>query len=85
MSTSLDSMNQDQHIVGGCESCKMVVGPYIGGSVGKAQACPICWGKGMMPKSFYAPGERYNSTTSNPVDHYEMCRSCHGCGYVIVP
>jgi hypothetical protein len=48
-----------------------------------AQVCPVCGGKGLVPKGFYDVssnlGSIYKTTSITP----ETCRSCRGKGYII--
>ncbi len=43
-----------------------------------AQACPVCYGQGTKPASFY--GDRSTSGAAAI-----SCKSCAGYGYVLVP
>ena len=45
----------------------------------KANRCPVCDGKGIVPAGFYSYGNGSTSTAD------ETCRSCKGTGYVVVP
>lgn len=46
--------------------------------------CPVCGGRGTVPQGFYGGWV-------NPVEHTivenmgEVCRSCHGTGYLVLP
>lgn len=44
------------------------------------QICPVCSGKGLVPKGFYDVSSNLSTTSASP----ETCRSCHGKGYIIV-
>lgn len=48
-----------------------------------AQVCPVCGGKGLVPKGFYDVSSNlddvYKTTSTTP----ETCRSCGGKGYII--
>ena len=44
----------------------------------KAQCCPVCGGRGLVPPNFYSPG-LVDSVTNAA---WETCRSCHGSGLV---
>jgi len=41
----------------------------------QAQVCPVCEGRGEVAAGFYM-----DSTTSAP----EKCKSCWGCGYIVI-
>lgn len=45
-----------------------------------AQVCPVCGGKGLVPKGFYDVSSNLSTTSATP----ETCRSCGGKGYIIV-
>ena len=45
-----------------------------------AQVCPVCGGKGLVPKGFYDVSSNLSTTSATP----ETCRSCQGKGYIIV-
>ncbi len=40
--------------------------------------CPVCNGKGLLPKGFYEQGEYFSSSDTSP----EICRTCQGQGIV---
>lgn len=44
-----------------------------------AQVCPVCGGKGLVPKGFYDVSSNLSTTSATP----ETCRSCGGKGYII--
>ena len=51
------------------------------------QRCPVCLGNGLVPNGFYSTTLQedgllmWSSGSTNP----EICRSCHGKGYVHIP
>ena len=45
-----------------------------------AQVCPVCGGKGLVPRGFYDVSSNLSTTSATP----ETCRSCGGKGYIIV-
>ena len=45
----------------------------------KANRCPVCNGKGIVPAGFYS----YGNASTGTVD--ETCRSCKGSGYIVLP
>ena len=48
----------------------------------KAQLCPVCCGKGLVPNGFYSAIGTTTYTTSSTTP--ETCRSCGGNGYIII-
>ena len=48
---------------------------------GSVEKCPVCYGKGWMPKEFYDPESRYRTDG----DDRETCHGCGGSGVVIIP
>lgn len=44
----------------------------------KPYICPVCYGRGQVPSSFYNP--RVKETTAN--SDYQKCKSCGGTGIV---
>lgn len=43
------------------------------------QVCPVCNGRGLVPNGFYDTS--YSSSSTAP----EICRSCQGKGYLVIP
>lgn len=48
----------------------------------KPEKCPVCYGRGTVPATFYAKSEE----RAWAVDTSETeCRTCHGKGYILCP
>jgi hypothetical protein len=54
-----------------------------GGRPMTAVTCPVCQGKGSVPRGFYLSAPDGTGAVSGTVP--VTCRSCNGLGYLIVP
>ena len=51
----------------------------------KAQVCPVCGGKGKVPKAFYEPWRAWEPSSTNPAEEWIDCKACGGRGIIFVP
>jgi rRNA maturation protein Nop10 len=50
--------------------------------VSEAKVCPVCGGNGKVQGGFY---DQVGGSWTGGDTQFETCRSCGGCGYVIIP
>jgi hypothetical protein len=48
-----------------------------------AETCPVCHGTGQVPAGFYDRDYAYEFHTTGGTK-FEVCKSCSGCGWVVV-